>query len=66
MDWNDLTFVVEVSNFLFSLDLALETEFQNKAKRLVYVVKFKLTNLIILDSVTCRGLLDFSFLLNDS
>ena len=55
----------EVSKFPSSLDLALETNFQIKVERLVYVEKFKLTYCIILDNATCQGLQDYSFLLND-
>ena len=46
----------EVSKFPSSLDLALETNFQIKVERLVYVEKFKLTYCIILDNATRQGL----------
>ena len=68
MTWhNSLTILfAEVSKFLSSLDLALETNFQNKAKMLVYVKKYKLPYCLILDSETYQGLLlDYSFLLTD-
>ena len=55
----------EVSNFSSSLDLGLETNFQNEFERLVYVEEYKLTYCIILENETCRGLLNYSFLLND-
>ena len=55
----------EVSEFPSSLDLAFETNFQNKVERLVYVEKYKLTYCIILDNLTCQGLLNYSFLSND-
>ena len=55
----------EVSKFPSSLDLALETNFQSKVDRLVYVKKYKLTYCIILDNATIQGLLNYSFLLND-
>ena len=47
-----------VSKFPSSLDLALETNFQNKVERLVYVEKYKLTYCIILDNITCQDLLN--------
>ena len=56
---------MEVRKFPFSLDLALETNFQNKFERLVYVKKYKLIYCIILDNATYQGLLNYSFLLND-
>ena len=56
---------MEVSKFPSSLDLALETNFQNKFERLVYVEKQKLIYCIIPDNATCQGLLNNSFLLND-
>ena len=40
----------EVSKFPSSLDLALETNFQNKFERLVYVEKYNLIYCIILDN----------------
>ena len=55
----------EVSNFSSSLDLGLETNFQNEFERLVYVEEYKLTYCIILENETFRGLLSYSFLLND-
>ena len=55
----------EASKFPSSLDFALETNFQNKVERLVYVEKYKLTYCIILNNATCQDLLNYSFLLND-
>ena len=54
----------EVSKLPSSLDLKFKTNFQNKAERLVYVEKYKLRCCIILDSVTCQDLLNYSYLLN--
>ena len=51
----------EVSEFPSSLDLAFETNFQNKVERLVYVEKYKLTYCIILDNATCQGLSNYYF-----
>ena len=50
----------EVSKFPSSLDLAFETNFQRKVERLVSVEKYKLTYCIILDNITCQGLLNYS------
>ena len=62
---NNLTILfAEVSKFCSSLDLALETNFQNKFERLIYVEKDKLIYCIILDNATCQGLLNYPFLLN--
>ena len=62
---NNLTILfAEVSKFRSSLDLALETNFQNKFERLIYVEKDKLIYCIILDNATCQGLLNYPFLLN--
>ena len=55
----------EVSKFLSSLDLALETNFQNKVESLVYVEKYKIIYCIVLCNATSQGLLDYYFLLND-
>ena len=67
MTWhNNLTILfAEVSKFPSSLDLALETNFQNKFVRDFYVEKYKLIYCIILENATCQGLLKYSFLLND-
>ena len=51
----------EVIKFPLSLDIVLKTNFQNRAERLVYVERYKLTYYIILDNVTCQGLLNYSF-----
>ena len=56
---------MKVSKFPSCLDLALETNFQNKFERLVYVEKYKLIYCIIFNNATCQGLLNYSFLLND-
>ena len=50
----------EVSKFPSILYLALETNFQNKVERLVYVSKYKLTYCVILDNVIYQGLLNCS------
>ena len=57
MTWHNNTAILfaEVSKFPSSLDFALETNFQNKTERLVYVQKYKVTYCIIHDSVTCQG-----------
>ena len=55
----------EASKFLSILDLASETNFQNKVEWLVHVEKYKLTYCIILNNATCLGLLNYCFLLND-
>ena len=54
----------EVSKLPSSLGLKFKTNFQNKAERLVYVEKYKLRCCIILDSVTCQDLLNYSYLRN--
>ena len=66
MSWynNLTTLFAEVSKFPSSLDLVLETYFQNKFERLVYVEKYKLIYCFILDNATCQGLLNY-FFLND-
>lgn len=46
----------EVSAF-HSINLTVESNFQNKTKSLVYVQKDKLTYCIIVAGVTCQGLL---------
>ena len=58
-------FFVEVSKFPSSSDFTLETNFQNKVEKLVYMEKYKLTYCIILNNVTCQDLLNYSFLLNN-
>ena len=55
----------KVRKFPSSLDLALKTNFQNKAKGLAYMKKYELTFSIIFESVTCHELSNYSFLLND-
>ena len=56
---------MKVSKFPSCLDLALETNFQNKFERLVYMEEYKLIYSIILNNAICQGLLNYSFLLND-
>ena len=55
----------EVRKSPSNLDLALETNFQNKFERLVYLEKYKLIYCIILNNITCQDLLNFSFLVHD-
>ena len=55
----------EVSKFPSSSDLVLETNFQNRAERLVYLGRYKLTYYLIPDNVTCHVLLNYSFSLKD-
>ena len=67
MTWlNNLTILfAEISKFSSSIDLALETNFQNKCKMLVYAEKDKLIYCIILENTTYQDLLNHYFLLND-
>ena len=55
----------EVGKFPSNSDLVFETNFHNRAEKFVYLERYKLTYYLILDNVTCQGLLNYSFLLND-
>ena len=55
----------EVCKFPSNLSLAREKDSQNILERLVYEEKYKLIYHTVLNSISCQGWLNCSFLLND-